>query len=45
APAWYEMAGGFALAHEADFVRLDAAEIAAQIAAADLTVDAALPAG
>lgn len=34
--AWYEMAGGFSLADEADFARLEPAEIAAQIAAADL---------
>jgi hypothetical protein len=37
--AWYEMAGGFPLADEADFARLDAAEIAAQIAAVDLAAD------
>lgn len=34
--AWYEMAGGFPLASEADFRRLGPGEIAAQIAAVDL---------
>lgn len=34
--AWYEMAGGFPLASEADFRRLGPEEIAAQIAAVDL---------
>lgn len=34
--AWYEMAGGFPLANRADFGRLGAGEIAAQMAAVDL---------
>jgi len=34
--AWYEMAGGFPLASEADFRRLGAADPAAQLAAVDL---------
>lgn len=33
--AWYEMAGGFALANEADFARLEPEDMAAQIAAMD----------